>query len=80
MSPIISMMVGEVAPFVGASAKERIVLGTRDWTADETDPDILAVTCAHCNRSLHFSPSISRVSLEDEMRKHRAMYCHGEAS
>ena len=73
MSPIISVMVGQ-------PAKERIASGTQDWTLSEDDPDIATVICAHCKRSLHFSPSIARVSLEDEMRKHRAMYCHGEAS
>ena len=75
MSPIISGIVGQV----GAPVKERIASGTQDWTLSEDDPDIATVICAHCKRSLHFSPSITRVSIEAEMQNHRRTYCHGES-
>jgi hypothetical protein len=61
-------------------AKLRAFSGTGDWSLDESDPDVATVVCSYCKHALHFSPTISRVSIELEMQKHRAMYCHGEKS
>ncbi len=83
MSPIIPYIDVLSFPAVRLSAiaepeKVRAYSGTKDWSLDESDPDVATVMCAYCKHVLHFSPTISRGSIEDEMRKHRLMYCRGE--
>jgi hypothetical protein len=84
MSPIIPYVDVLSFPTVRLSTiatpeKSRAFSGTGDWSLDESDPDIATAICAYCKHVLHFSPTISRVSIEAEMAKHRRMYCHGES-
>jgi hypothetical protein len=80
MSPLIPYAIGLVTIIPAheaepAPAKSRLASGTEDWTLSEDDPDIATVTCNWCKRTLHFSPVVTRASIEVEMAAHRKAYC-----